>query len=132
MFDQTKLVDPKRAQQHFEEKMRFTTGPAELNSLITKGATINIIDVRAEKDYQEGHIPTAINLPKDQWNTFRGLVKDRNNVIYCYSAVCHLGAAAALEFAAKGFPVMELDGGMKSWREYNYQIEIGPGGQMAG
>jgi len=37
--------------------------------------------------------------------------------------VCHLAAAAAVEFAAKGFSVMEMDGGMRAWREHELDIE---------
>ena len=63
--------------------------------------------------YAEGYILGAINLPKDQWQTLKGLRPDKINVLYCYSQVCYLAAAAALEFASKGYPVMELEGG---WR----------------
>lgn len=36
-----------------------------------------------------GHIPGAINLPRDRWHTLDGLRKDQTNVLYCYSQVCH-------------------------------------------
>ena len=45
------------------------------------------------------------------------------NVLYCYSQVCHLAATAALEFAGKGYPVMELDGGWRWWRDDDFEIE---------
>jgi hypothetical protein len=34
--------------------------------------------------------PGAINLLKDQGQTLKGLRKDKTNVLYCYSQVCHL------------------------------------------
>jgi hypothetical protein len=37
--------------------------------------------------------------------------KDKLNVLYCYSGVCHLATSAAVEFAEKGYPVMEMEGG---------------------
>jgi rhodanese-related sulfurtransferase len=123
MFDQVTPQDPKRAREFFEAKMSFTTGPAEVKAMIDRGSEVNIIDVRAAKDYAQGHVPCALNLPKDQWDTLKGLSKDKTNIIYCYSAVCHLAANAALEFASKGFPVMEMDGGMKAWRAHDYEIE---------
>jgi hypothetical protein len=39
---------------------------------------------------------------------------EKVNVLYCYSAVCHLAAAAAVEFTRKGFPVMEIRTGASS------------------
>ena len=33
-----------------------------------QGGPVNIMDVRAAEDYAEGHIPGAVNLPKDQWD----------------------------------------------------------------
>ncbi len=81
-----------------------------------------MVDVRAADDYAQGHIPGAINLPKDKWQTLEGLRKDKTNVLYCYSHVC-LAAAAAVEFAGKGYPVMEMDGGMRAWREHELDIE---------
>jgi rhodanese-related sulfurtransferase len=131
MFDQTQIRDPQKAREYFENKMAFTTGPAELESMIKNKKNINIIDVRAAKDYGEAHIPGAHSLPQDQWASLLGLQKNMVNVIYCYSHVCHLAAKAAVEFAAKGFPVMELDGGFKAWKEHNLQVETGPGAQAA-
>jgi rhodanese-related sulfurtransferase len=116
------INDPVKAKEYFQAKMAFTTGPIELERTL-KGRDVNIVDVRAAEDYAEGHIPSAINLPKDKWQTLEGLRKDKTNVLYCYSHVCHLAAAAAVEFAGKGYPVMEMDGGMRAWREHELDIE---------
>lgn len=111
--------NPTQAQRYFEEKMQFTTGPVELKRWMDQqGDQIAIIDVRASEDYEKGHIPGAVNLPKDKWGTFTGLSKDKQNVLYCYSEVCHLAATAAVEFARAGYPVMELQGGWDEWQEY--------------
>jgi rhodanese-related sulfurtransferase len=88
-----------------------------------KAGEANMVDVRAAEDYAEGHIPGAISLPKDKWNALSGLRKDKVNVLYCYSQVCHLAATAALEFASKGYPVMELEGGFRTWKEHEMDIE---------
>jgi rhodanese-related sulfurtransferase len=114
--------DPAKAKEFFEAKMAFTTGPIELERMILKNE-VNVVDVRSADDYAEGHIPSAVNLPKDWWETLEGLRRDKLNVLYCYSHVCHLAAAAAVEFSAKGFSVMEMDGGMRAWREHELDIE---------
>jgi rhodanese-related sulfurtransferase len=114
--------DPAKAKTYFENKMAFTTGPVELERMM-KAGSVNVVDVRAAEDYADGHIPGAINLPKDQWHTLKGLRKDKTNVVYCYSIVCHLAATAAVEFAGKGYPMMELDGGWKWWKEEGFDIQ---------
>jgi len=116
------IQDPARAKAYFEAKMAFTTGPVELERMMKEG-NVNIVDVRAAEDYAQGHIPGAVNLPKDRWATLQGLRKDQTNVVYCYSMVCHLAAAAAVRFAEQGFPVMELDGGWRWWKEDGFDVE---------
>ena len=122
MDTNTMMGNTQKAKEYFEAKMAFTTGPVELERIMKQGQ-VNVVDVRAAEDYAEGHIPGAVNLPKDRWHTIEGLRKDKTNVIYCYSQVCHLAAAAALEFASKGYPVMELEGGFRSWKEHEMDIE---------
>ncbi len=117
------VADPAKAAEYFEAKMAFTTGPVELERMMRQGENINIVDVRAAEDYAGGHIPCAVNLPKDRWNTLEGLRKDKINILYCYSHVCHLAAAAAVEFANRGYMVMEMDGGFKAWKEHEMDIE---------
>ena len=117
------IASPQKAKQFFEAKMNFTTGPAELNQMIKDNEDINIIDVRAAEDFAQGHIPGAINLPKERWSTPAGLSSDKTNIVYCYSEVCHLAAAAAKAFAEQGFPVMELEGGFEEWNGYNMPVQ---------
>ena len=99
--------------------------------MLKEQQNINVLDVRAQEDYAKGHIPSAINLPSGKWNTAEGLSKDKTNVVYCYSQVCHLAAKAALEFAGKGFPVMELDGGFDEWQEHDLEVEKASANRMS-
>jgi len=117
------LTDPKTAQAYFEAKMAFTTGPVELNRLLEQGDNITVIDVRMPEAYSKGHIPGAVNLPQASWADLTGLDKERLNIIYCYSHVCHLAARAAAEFAAQGFSVMEMEGGFKAWEGHQLKVD---------
>jgi rhodanese-related sulfurtransferase len=123
MATELKKNDPEKARQYFADKMAFTTGPVEVSNNLKQGTTMTVIDVREEEDFHKGHVPGAINLPYDKWQTCEGLRKDALNVLYCYSPTCHLGAMAALEFAGKGYPVMEMDGGFQVWREKDLEIQ---------
>ena len=117
------LTSPKKAKEFFEAKMEFTTGPVELNGMIEQDDKVSIIDVRFPEDYAKGHIPGALNLPKSNWDSFSGLSRDKTNIIYCYSQVCHLAAAAAKHFAEHDYPVMELEGGFEEWQRNNLPVE---------
>ena len=115
--------DPAKARQFFEDKMAFTTGPVELNRAIDEKQAIVVVDVRAADAFKESHIRGAVSLPRDNWSTLAGLRKDKLNVLYCYSHVCHLAAAAFVEFARQGYPVMEMDGGFLAWEKHKLTIE---------
>jgi len=106
-----------KAKQFFADKMAFTTGPVEISHQIEKGEDVAIIDVREPKDFAKGHVPGAISLPQEKWGTYAGLRRDAMNIIYCYAQNCHMGA-----HAAKGYSVMEMDGGFESWKENGLKI----------
>ena len=128
MANELQKNDPAKARQFFADKMAFTTGPVELSRNL-KRTDLIVVDVRYSEDYNKGHIPGSINLPHDQWQTLAGLRKDALNVLVCYTQQCHLAATAALEFAGKGFPVMELEGGFEAWKENELEVETGPAGR---
>jgi|SRR5947209_579281 len=117
------IPDPAKAKAYFEDKVSFTTGPVEVEHMIKAGADINVVDVRAVEDYEKGHVPGAINLPKERWSMLEGLHRDKINILYCYTHVCHLAANAAVEFARSGFPVMEMDGGFEAWKDNDLDVE---------
>lgn len=115
--------DLEKAREYFAAKMAFTTGPHELNGA-NKG-DITIVDLRFPSDYKQAHIPGAVNLPKGKWNRPAGLSRDKLNVLYCYSQTCHLAAEAALELAAQGYRVVEMEGGFEAWQKSNFAVESG-------
>lgn len=109
--------DPDIAESFFAEKLAFTLGPVELKKMLEDGK-VKLIDVRAKEDYDDGHIPESISIPKaDLVEKLNSLSRDDVHVIYCYNQQCHLGAAAALILAKNGYPVMELDGGFEVWHK---------------
>lgn len=125
MTAELKKNDPEKARRFFADKMAFTTGPVELSRNLKEGADLVTIDVREAADYKKGHIPGALNLPRDQWHTREGLDKNKLNVLYCYTHVCHLAATAAVEFAEDGYSVMEMDGGFAAWTDSDLDTESG-------
>jgi rhodanese-related sulfurtransferase len=121
----------RKAINHFEAKLAFTAGPTDVNDMLKDREEVNIVDVRRPEDYRRGHIPHAINVPREEWSTLLGLDRSRTNIVYCYSQQCHLATRACLEFARKGFRVVELEGGFKAWQEYEYEVETEEGVRKA-
>ncbi|MGH8718252.1 MAG: rhodanese-like domain-containing protein [Burkholderiales bacterium] len=115
--------DLEKAREYFAAKMAFTTGPHELNG--ANKDDITIVDLRFPSDYRQAHIPGAVNLPKGKWNRPAGLSREKLNVLYCYSQICHLAAEAALELAAQGYRVVEMEGGFEAWQRSNFAVESG-------
>jgi rhodanese-related sulfurtransferase len=80
----TRIHDPAKARAYFEDKLAFTTGPVELDRWIkARQDNLVVVDVREAEDFEKGHIPGAINVPKDKWENVRGLSKEKTNVVYC-------------------------------------------------
>lgn len=129
-MSQFKKNNPEAAYRYFTDRMTFTTGPVELKKALEIGTDLVLIDVREKKDFDVSHLPGAISLPKTEWESLKGLSTDHLHVIYCYSEVCHLGARACIYFADRGYSVMELQGGYKSWEEHKLPIE-GPKRRLA-
>jgi rhodanese-related sulfurtransferase len=117
------VVSPNKALEYFETKLEFQIDPNGLNHAIENHEEFNIIDVRDEETFRKGHIPGAINLPKDRWQSFEGLTHDKPNIIYCYSITCMLATKACKQFAHNGYPVMELFGGFEEWQKGKFPVE---------
>lgn len=124
------LPNPAKAAEFFEHELNFKTTPYGVNSLIKDKATnVVIVDVRDAKSFAKGHIPGAINIPYDKFNSFEGsetefpgLQKNKINIVYCYELLCNLGQKAAKKFASAGYPVKEMAGGFSEWKKHKYQV----------
>ena len=78
---------------------------------------VQIVDVRTASEYAEGHIPNAVNmdvLSYDFAEKIATLDKERTVALYCRSG--RRSKSAAEQAAKQGFTVVELDGGVLSWR----------------
>lgn len=114
--------DTGKAEKFFTKIMAFTTGPVELKEMMHE-SDVEILDVRDKKDYDEGHIPYAISMPRVEMdNRYKELSKDKLYVVYCYNQQCHLGACACRFLASKDYHGILLDGGFKTWvDDFNFE-----------
>src|ERR1041385_5109986 len=72
-MNQLHTPDPQGAQEYFRRKTSYSTGPVELNHALDAGEDLVVIDVREAEDYEKGHIPGSVNLPRARWSSHEGL-----------------------------------------------------------
>lgn len=111
--------------EYFQTKLNCEMTPYALNEKISKKMTdCCIVDVRSAEDYAEGHIPTAINIPLSAMEEKMSMLpKDKMMVMYGSGMSCQMAPRACLMLAQKGCKVMELCGGMESWKQLGYAVE---------
>jgi len=86
---------------------------------------IQLVDVRTEKEYKEGHIPGAIyiDIKSDDFaeKSMELLDKSMPVAVYCKGGVRSRRAAEKLLF--RGFNVYNLDAGFDQWKKEDKRTE---------
>jgi rhodanese-related sulfurtransferase len=107
----------------YEKRIETTKISAtELRELMTKkSGSITVVDVRDPEEFNEGHIPGAINLPLKNFASGSGILeKDKTIIVYCNSGGRSYGAYNKLMKLGykKIFQAIYAD-----WKEAGQQIE---------
>jgi len=98
--------------------MTNTISAATLLDQIASGAAPAILDVRSEREFRDGHVPGAINIPF--WMVSRRIAairsaRDEELVVYCGHGPRAMVAARSLR--KHGFTkVVYLQGHFSKWR----------------
>ncbi len=100
--------------------VRSTAGP----SLDTHAATrlINdshavVLDVRTPKEYSDGHLPNARNIPAAELDKRMGELPASKPVLICCASGARSGRAAGILRKAGRKDIFNLDGGLQAWRQ---------------
>lgn len=112
----------KKAEEFFLNELSFIISPFKLKRMIENEIeNINIVDVRKYEDYIEGHIPYAIHVPYESLDEHLVMFeKKKLNIVYCYSQYCALAHKTAYEVAKRGYMVMVVNGGYKTWEKMSF------------
>ena len=92
---------------------------------------VTILDVRLPEEYDEGHIPGAINIPRGFlefkiWNQVVGFPEktDTTKKIYVYCGLCTRSALATKSLQELGFTnAVLVDMKLAEWKKAGYPIE---------
>jgi NADPH-dependent 2,4-dienoyl-CoA reductase/sulfur reductase-like enzyme/rhodanese-related sulfurtransferase len=93
--------------------------PEELKTRIENGEKIKVIDARVSKQYEEGHVEEAENIPQDKIRkALENLNKDEVTVTYCNKGVTG-NAVQNILINNKFKKVYNLSGGYKNYKTQN-------------
>ncbi|HJT57303.1 MAG TPA: rhodanese-like domain-containing protein [Ktedonobacteraceae bacterium] len=123
---ETPAASPEEAHRHFLSRLSVETDASDVRLDLQRGQdSFLLIDARGAQDFEECHIPGAINLPyrKITAESTAQLPKEKLLVVYCWSPACNSATKAALRLSALGFQVKEMLGGIEYWRREGGPVE---------
>jgi sulfur-carrier protein adenylyltransferase/sulfurtransferase len=88
-----------------------------------------IVDVREQDEWDEGHIPRAVHVPRGNLESrIEPLAPDRDRSILVYCAAGNRSAFAAKTLAELGYTdVASLRGGFTDWKRNGYAVDLSKG-----
>src|SRR5438128_3900385 len=102
-----------------ELKERIKEATPQQVDAILKAGDIQLGDVREKNEWDEGHLPGAVHVPKsylEQWAEDRLPNKDKPTILYCAGGVRSVMAADALR--TLGYTnVISMTGGFNRWKD---------------
>ena len=94
----------------------------ELTALVSSGEGV-VLDVRAKKEFDAGHIVDALNIPYEKLVSRTGeLEKHKAKTIIVVDAMGQHAGTACRELQKAGFTAAKLSGGISSWRGDNLPV----------
>lgn len=92
-----------------------TIGPDDFAKIMAQ-KDVRLIDVRTPEEYAEGHLEGAENIDVKAAD-FAERIKDINGTVAVYCRGGRRSMTAAVQFAANGCTVYNLDGGILAWQK---------------
>lgn len=123
---ETPPAGPEEAYRHFLAKLAVETDASDVMLDLQRGQNgFLLIDARSAQDFEECHIPGAVNLPyrKITAESTAQFSKELPIVTYCWSPACNSATKAAARLSALGFQVKEMLGGIEYWRREGGPVE---------
>ena len=90
--------------------------PREVEEKLSVNRGVFLLDVRTEKEWRQGHIKGAHNIPLHELGRrFDELEKHRNKEIICYCQTGKRSIAAAVRLKRMGYTAASMRGGIGEW-----------------
>src|SRR5438046_7770711 len=106
-----------------EIKKRVNEATPQQVADLLRSKDVQLADVREKDEWDAGHIPSAIHVPKsfiEQWAEDRSPDKSKKTILYCAGGV--RSAMAADTLAKLGYTdVVSMSGGFNRWKDSGLQ-----------
>lgn len=123
-------LDKHRIERRQSEYKGIKTVTLEKAHDLWQKGQILIIDARHIQDYQELHVPGAVNLPPESWANLTeppkvvGSNRERQILVYCSQESCDDSLKLATKLHNLGFSrVMAFTGGFRAWDEAGFPVD---------
>lgn len=91
----------------------------------TREGIVTVLDVRPRVEFDEGHIPGAVNIPlKELENRLSSLDKGKEVVAYCRGPYCVLSFEAVASLRKNGFKARRFLDGFPEWKANGGNVEL--------
>jgi rhodanese-related sulfurtransferase/predicted transcriptional regulator len=100
-------------------KKRNSLEVLSMDELLTrmKSKNVVVLDVRPTTEFENGHIPGAVNIPIEELATqLKKLPKSKEYVAYCRGPFCVFADDAVQLLIQKGFKAKRLNEGYPDWK----------------
>jgi rhodanese-related sulfurtransferase len=103
--------------------MAQTVDLAGVQELLQRGA--QLVEVLPREEYEELHLPGAINLPLKELDAQHAARLDRERpvVVYCWDALCDMSPRAATRLELLGFDVYDYALSKVDWMAHGLPVE---------
>jgi rhodanese-related sulfurtransferase len=120
-------------QQHYVSKLEYEIDSWDLQVALDAGENVVVVDTRSADAYQNGHIPTAINIPHRLMSEESTAEIPREGLVvtYCDGIGCNASTKGALKMLQLGFRVKELMGGLDWWKRDGHRTHAASGPTQA-
>ena len=89
-----------------------------------KKGLVTVLDVRPAEEFAAGHLPGAINVPMEKFeSSLAKIAKKREVVAYCRGPYCLMSFEAVLKLRAHGWKARRLEEGFPEWKAAGLPVE---------
>jgi len=90
-----------------------------------RAGSATVLDVRPEDEFEQGHVPGALNIPLSQLERrLAQLPPDREIVAYCRGPWCVLSFEAVAALRQRGYQARRLEDGFPEWKVAGLPIRV--------
>src|SRR3954453_15407939 len=100
--------------------------PRDVHDIVNNGYDAFVIDVREQEEFDQGHVPGAVHVPRSYLETrIENAVRDKDArvILYCQSGNRSAFAADTLKRELGYTNVESMTGGITLWKDRGFEVD---------